>query len=84
MTLRVTLSVLEIAAVVAVLAFFLIRLSRLLRRISITLARVTWGVRTVEKQCFQIGPAADRINANLATAAAGLESAAVMAERLGR
>jgi hypothetical protein len=31
-----------------------------------------------------IGPAADRINANLASTAAGLEQAAIQAERLAR
>lgn len=84
MTLRVTLSVLEIVLVVAVLAYFLIRLAQLVTSISTNLAKVTWGVRTVEVQCRAIGPAADTINANLSAAAANLEQAASAAERLGR
>ncbi len=84
MTLRIVLSVLEIVLLVLVLAFFLVRITRLLRKIAVNLAKVTWGVRTLEKQCAAIGPAADTINDNLAAAAADLERAAVMAERLGR
>lgn len=84
MTLRIVLSVLEIVLLVVVLAFFLVRITRLLRKIAINLAKVTWGVRTLTTQCAAIGPAADTINDNLAAAAADLERAAVMAERLGR
>lgn len=83
MTTRITLSVLEIVLLVAVLAFFLVRITKLLRTISANLAKVTWGVRTVETQCAVIGPAADAINAELAATAANLERAASLAERLG-
>ncbi|MDQ1422376.1 MAG: hypothetical protein QOJ52_4338, partial [Acidimicrobiaceae bacterium] len=50
--------------------------------ISATLGKVTFGVRAVETQCAVIGPAADRINANLTSAAQNLEQAAIGAERL--
>ncbi len=83
-SLLVTLTVIEIVLLVVVLAFFLVRITRLLRKIAVNLAKVTWGVRTLERQCSVIGPAADSINNNLAAAAADLERAAVMAERLGR
>jgi hypothetical protein len=83
-SLLVTLTVIEIVLLVVVLAFFLVRITRLLRGIAVNLAKVTWGVRTLERQCSVIGPAADTINDNLAAAAADLERAAVMAERLGR
>ncbi len=78
------LTVLEIVLLVIVLAFFLNRVAAQLNHISSNLARVTFGVRAVETQCAVIGPAADRINANLTEAAGGLEKAAVLAERLAR
>ena len=78
------LTVLEIVLLVVVLAFFLNRVASQLNSISSNLARITFGVRAVETQCAVIGPAADRVNANLASAAAGLEQAAAQAERLGR
>lgn len=84
MTLRIFLSVLEIVLLVVILAYFIVKITRLLRKISINLAKVTWGVRTLGTQCAVIGPAADEINNNLAAAAADLERAAVMAERLAR
>lgn len=82
--LYVFFTVFEIALVVVTLAFFLNRVSNQLVHITKTLAKVTFGVRAVETQCAVIGPAADRINANLKDAAGGLERAAVLAERLAR
>jgi hypothetical protein len=78
------LTVLEIVLLVLVLAFFLNRVANQLNHICSNLARVTFGVRAVETQCAVIGPAADRINANLASTAAGLEQAGAQAERLAR
>lgn len=80
----VTATVAEIVLIVLTLAYYLNRVARQLNHISATLAKVTFGVRAVETQCAVIGPAADRINANLGEAAAGLEKAAVLAERLAR
>ncbi|MDP9453902.1 MAG: hypothetical protein M3P97_11110 [Actinomycetota bacterium] len=82
--LQPVLTVLEIVLLVLVLAFFLNKVAGQLNSISSNLARITFGVRAVETQCAVIGPATDRINANLASAAAGLEQAAAQAERLGR
>lgn len=84
MTLQVILTVLEIVLLVLVLAFFLNHVAVQLLSISSNLARITFGVRAVETQCAVIGPAADRINANLASAAGGLDQAAAQAERLAR
>lgn len=84
MTLQVILTVLEIVLLVVVLAFFLNHVAVQLLSISSNLARITFGVRAVETQCAVIGPAADRINANLASAAGGLDQAAAQAERLAR
>ncbi len=78
----VLVSVVDIVLLVAVLAYFLNRVARQLNHISATLAKVTFGVRAVETQCAAIGPAAERVNTNLRAAAAGLEKAAVRAERL--
>ncbi len=44
----ITLSVVEIVALVAVLAFFLLVLSKLLRHVAANLHRVTCGVRFIE------------------------------------
>ncbi len=84
MTLRIFLTVLEIVLVIGTLAFFLNVVARQLNSISATLSKITFGVRAVETQCLVIGPAADRINSNLAAAARGLEEAASRAERLAR
>jgi len=84
MTLRVFLSVLEIATLVGVLATFLNIVAKQLNRISATLAKITFGVRAVETQCAVIGPAVDRINGNLADTAQGLTNAAASAETLAR
>jgi len=78
----VAATVFEMALIILTLAYFLNRVARQLNYIAATLAKVTFGVRAVETQCAVIGPAADRINANLGEAAAGLEKAAVLAERL--
>ena len=82
--LYVFFTVAEIVLVVLTLAYFLNRVAAQLVYITKTLAKVTFGVRAVETQCAVIGPAADRINANLTEAAGGLEKAAVLAERLAR
>ncbi len=84
MTLRIFLTVFEIVLLVATLAFFLNVVARQLNSISATLAKITFGVRAVETQCLVIGPAADRINRNLAEVARGLDEAASRAARLAR
>lgn len=82
--LHVVLTVVVIVLFVGVLGLFLNKLARLLSSIAATLAKVSFGVRAVETQCAVIGPAADRINENLAEAAAGLGQAAELAERRAR
>jgi hypothetical protein len=81
---QLILTLLEIAALVLVLATYLAVIGNQLRRISATLAKITYGVRAVETMCSVIGPAVDRINGNLQDVAAGLQDAAVEAERLAR
>ena len=81
MTLRIFLTVFEIALLVLVLAWFLARISKLLVSISDTCGKITFGVRAVETQCAVIGPTADRINAGLTEVNSRLERAAAEAER---
>ncbi len=84
MTLRIFLTVLEIALLVLVLAWFLARIARLLVSISDTCGKITFGVRAVETQCAVIGPTVDRINTGLAEVNGKLERAAGEAERFAR
>jgi hypothetical protein len=84
MTLRIVLTIFEIAMLVGTLAVFLNIVAKQLNRISATLAKITFGVRAVETQCAVIGPAVDRVNGNLADTAAALSDAASQAERLAR
>ncbi len=81
MTLRIFLTVLEIVLLVAVLAWFLARIARLLVSISSTCGKITFGVRAVETQCAVIGPTTDRINAGLSEVNSKLDRAAAEAER---
>ncbi len=81
MTLRIFLTVLEIALLVAVLAWFLARIAKLLVSISGTCGKIAFGVRAVETQSAVIGPSADRINAGLSEVNNKLDQAAAEAER---
>jgi len=84
MTWRIILTVVEIGALVVVLAIYLATIARLLNSISANLARITFGVRAVETMCAVIGPAVDKINGNLSSTANGLTQAAISAEQLAR
>lgn len=81
---QLILSLIEIAALVAVLAVYLTVIGNQLKRISATLAKITYGVRAVETMCSVIGPAVDRINGNLQDVCMNLQEAAVEAEKLSR
>jgi hypothetical protein len=81
---QLLLSLLEIVALVGVLATYLTVIGNQLKRISATLAKITYGVRAVETMCSVIGPAVDRINGNLQDVVMNLQEAAVEAERLSR
>lgn len=82
MTVQLILTLVEIAALVLVLAIYLTVIGNQLNSISATLAKVTFGVRAVEQMCSVIGPAVDRINGNLQDVASGLSEAAAYGERL--
>ena len=81
---QLLLSLIEIAALVLVLAVYLTVIGNQLKRISATLAKITYGVRAVETMCSVIGPAVDRINGNLQDVCSNLQEAAVEAEKLAR
>jgi hypothetical protein len=76
-TLRVVLSVAEIALLVAVLAYFLLRLTKMLSQTGDTLEKIS-----IEGNCAVIGPGATRLNGLLTESAGNLERAAVAAERM--
>ena len=65
MTLLVTLTVLEIALVAVVLVYYLIRVAASLRRTSVLLGKVAFGVRAIETQCNVIGPSVLKVNDQL-------------------
>lgn len=78
----VLLTVLEILALVGVLALYLIAVTRRLRSIAANLARVAFGVRAVEVQTDVIGPGVTAANRTLADIRSTLPGLAEKAERL--
>lgn len=81
-TVLITLTVVEIVLLVVVLAIYLILVTRHLRSIASTLAKVTFGVRAVEQQCSVIGPGVTQVNATLKEIADALPGIALKAEKL--
>ncbi len=71
----VALTVVEVVFLVSALAGYLIAITRTLRRVSQTLARVTFGVRAIERQTEPVGPVLRDVNANLEAVAEALERA---------
>jgi hypothetical protein len=63
--LLIVLTLLEIALVAGVLVFYLVAIARSLRRTSVLLGKVAFGVRAIETQCGAIGPSVTRINERL-------------------
>lgn len=61
----ITLSVVEVLALVLVLATYLILIARRLRTISRTLGLVDFGVRAIEKQTEPVDELLSAINASL-------------------
>ena len=81
-SLLIILTVAEIALVIGVLAFYLIRISRSLHLSAKHLATVTFGVRAVETQCSSIGPSVTRINEQLQGIAGAVAGVADRAEAI--
>lgn len=82
--LLIAVTVLEVLALVGVLAVYVILVTRRLRSISSNLGRIAFGVRAVETQLARVGPAATRINHGLGTLAAALPVVTEKAEELAR
>lgn len=80
--LLMTLSVLEILALVVVLAIFLVLITNRLRSIADTLAQVAFGVRAVEVQVRNVGPSLQRVNSILRDMTNALPGVAGKAEQL--
>lgn len=83
-TLLTVLSVVEVLALVIVLAIYLIVVASQLRSISSTLAEVAWGARAVERQCRAVRSNVGQINWGLEEVARTLPGVVDKAERAGR
>ena len=81
-TLLIILTAAEIALVLGVIAFYLIRISRSLHLTAKHLAKATYGVRAVETQCSSIGPDVTRINEQLGVIAGAVGGVAARAEAI--
>jgi hypothetical protein len=70
--LLITLTVVEIVLVLIVLVYYLMRIAASLRRTSVLLGKVAFGVRAIETQCNVIGPAVLTVNDQLTGVAGAL------------
>jgi hypothetical protein len=78
------LSVLEIIALITILAIYLIAVARGLKRIATTLQEVTWGARAVERQLRAVESNVLQINAALTDIKTVAPGVVRMAEQLAR
>jgi hypothetical protein len=78
------LSVLEIVALITILAIYLIAVARGLKRIATTLQEVTWGARAVERQLRAVESNVLQINAALTDIKTVAPGVVRMAEQLAR
>jgi uncharacterized protein YoxC len=80
-SLLTVLTVVEILALVIVLAIYLLIVGRQLRSISATLAEVAWGARAVERQLRAVRSNIGQVNAALEDIAAVTPGVVRLAER---
>ena len=78
------LTIIEIVALVATLAFFLIIITKLLKNIALTLAEVAWGARAVERQLKALRSNIRQVNAGLSDIGAVAPGIVEMAEQYAR
>jgi len=78
--LLVTLTLLEIAVVLVVLVYYLVRIAASLRRTSVLLGKVAFGVRAIETQCSSIGPSVVTINEQLSGVSGALRDLTRLAD----
>jgi hypothetical protein len=69
-TLLIVLTLVEVALLVTLLAFYLLSIASTLRTIARTLGLVTFGVRAIEKQTEPLGPVLREVNDSLEQVAA--------------
>ncbi|WP_219415779.1 hypothetical protein [Pseudonocardia nigra] len=69
----IALTIAEVAALVGVLAGYLVTIARRLAHVSTTLGKITFGVRAIETQTASIGPALSATNSSLEQVARRLE-----------
>ncbi|MEJ7744117.1 MAG: hypothetical protein WKF73_17190 [Nocardioidaceae bacterium] len=74
------LTLVEVVLVVLVLVYYLLRIAASLRRTSVLLGKVAFGVRAIETQCSSIGPSVLTINDQLAGVAAALTDLSHLAD----
>ncbi len=79
--LLITLTLLEIVLVAVVLVYYLVRIAASLRRTSVLLGKVAFGVRAIETQCSSIGPSVLTINDQLTGVAGALSHLTQLADR---
>lgn len=82
--LLVTLTIVEIVLVLIVLVYYLVRIAASLRRTSVLLGKVAFGVRAIETQCSTIGPSVVAVNERLGTIAGALDDLTGLAEAAAR
>jgi hypothetical protein len=78
--LLVTLTIVEIVVVLVVLVYYLLRVAASLRRTSVLLGKVAFGVRAIETQTEVIGPSVLKVNDQLANVADALADLTGLAE----
>lgn len=83
-TLMIILSVVEIVALVVVLAIYLLIVAGQLRSIVTTLQEVTWGARAVERQLRAVRPNVSNVNWALEEIVATVPGATDKLDRLAR
>jgi len=78
--LLIIVTLLEIVLVVDVLVYYLLRIAASLRRTSVLLGKVAFGVRAIETQCSSIGPSVLTINDQLTGVAGALRQLTTLAD----
>lgn len=78
--LLLTLTAVEIVLFLGAVVLYLIRITRSLRKTSLYLGKVTFGVRAIETQTAPIGPSVVKINGQLEGIAGALAGVAALAE----
>lgn len=81
--LLVVLTLVEIALVLVVLVGYLVAVARSLRRTSVLLGKVAFGVRAIETQSEMIGAHVPTLNQRLTGVSAALSELAALADARG-